>query len=825
METKALNTHLHQTPIAIIGLGSVFPEAHNVQEYWDNIVREVDCITDIPASRWDIDDYYDPDPTAPDKTYCKRGGFLPDIDFNPMEFGLPPNILEVTDVSQLLALVVARDAMEDAGYGLNVDFNRETTGAILGVGGGQKLITPLTTRLQYPIWERVLRSSGVVDEDIEKIIEKMKLAYIGWEENSFPGMLGNVISGRIANRLNLGGTNCVVDAACAGSLAALKMAISELVEKRSDMMITGGVDTDNSIFMYMCFSKTPAFSPSENVKPFDAESDGMMLGEGIGMYVLKRLEDAERDGDQIYAVIKGIGTSSDGKFKSIYAPRPSGQALALQRAYQDAGFEPHTIGLVEAHGTGTKAGDPAEFNGLKEVFKGQANTIALGSVKSQIGHTKATAGAASMIKTALALHHKVLPPIINITQPNPKMGMEETPFYLNTYTRPWIKPENGLPRRAGVSSFGFGGTNFHVVLEEYTGDHQESYRLHNVAQNIVLSATSPADLLAESQTALQNLQGVDGKEYFINLVKSSQSPIPQTKARVGFVAVSTAEAVTFLEIAIKMLTKQPQAESWSHPKGVYYRQSGLNLAGKIVALFPGQGSQYLEMGKELAINFPVIRESFAAMDHRFVADGLKPLSQAVYPAPVFNEAEQKAQAALLQSTEYAQPAIGILSYGLYQILHQAGFKPDFTAGHSFGELTALWAGGVLNDDDYLNLIKARGKAMAPPADPNFDAGTMLAVKGEADKVQAIAADLANITIANLNSSTETILAGSTEAVMQTKQTLDAQGFNTISLSVSAAFHTPLVGHAQQTFAQAINQAQINAPKRPVYANATGQAPC
>ena len=296
----------------------------------------------------------------------------------------------------------------------------------------------------------------------------MKKAYVRWEENSFPGLLGNVIAGRIANRMNLGGTNCTVDAACASSLSAMKMAVSDLNEHRADMMITGGVDSDNSPFMYMCFSKTPAFTADVKVKPFDADSKGIMIGEGLGMVILKRLEDAERDGDRIYSVIRGIGTSSDGRFKSIYAPRSSGQAKALRRAYQDAGFEPESVGLIEAHGTGTTAGDLAEFEGLKEVFSennDKKQHIALGSVKSQIGHTKAAAGIAGLIKTSLALHHKILPPTINIETPNPKLGIEDTPFYLNTESRPWASPE--LPRRAGVSSFGFGGTNFHFVLEEH----------------------------------------------------------------------------------------------------------------------------------------------------------------------------------------------------------------------------------------------------------------------------------------------------------------------------------------------------------------------
>ena len=367
-----LNNSLRETPVAVVGLAAIFADAPNVETFWNNIIEAKDSIREVPDSRWSIADYYDADPLAPDKTYCKVGGFLPNIDFNPMEFGLPPNILEVTDASQLLGLVVARDALEDAGYGKDsAKFTAELkarTGVLLGVGGGQKLITPLIARLQYPIWEKALRSSGIAEADIPPIIEKMKKAYIGWNENSFPGLLGNVISGRITNRFDLGGINSVVDAACAASLSAIKMALSELVEGRCDMMLTGGVDTDNSPFMYMSFSKTPAFSKSGQITPFDDAADGMLIGEGVGMMVLKRLADAERDGDRIYSVIKGVGTSSDGRFKSVYAPRSSGQAMAMNRTYEEAGYHPSTVGLVEAHGTGTGAGDPTEFESMRMVF-------------------------------------------------------------------------------------------------------------------------------------------------------------------------------------------------------------------------------------------------------------------------------------------------------------------------------------------------------------------------------------------------------------------------------------------------------------------------
>ncbi|ODG99976.1 beta-ketoacyl synthase [Nostoc sp. KVJ20] len=823
--TSEIKTHRQKTDIAIIGMASIFPQSKNLQEYWETIIHKVDCITDIPASRWNVEDYYDPNPRAFDKTYCKRGGFIPDVNFNPMEFGLPPNSLEVTDISQLLGLVVAKAAMEDAGYGESRQFSRERTGVILGVALGRQLAVPLTARMQYPVWEKVLKGSGLSDEDTQKIIEKIKSAYVQWDENAFPGMLANVVTGRIANRLDLGGTNCVVDAACASSLGALKMAISELIEHRADMMITGGVDTDNSIMAYMCFSKTPAVSQGENVKPFDAESDGMMLGEGVGMLVLKRLEDAQRDNDRIYAVIKGIGTSSDGRYKSIYAPRPEGQVRALHRAYEDAGFSPTSVGLIEAHGTGTMAGDPAEFSSIKEVF-GENNPkkqhIALGTVKSQIGHTKAAAGAASLIKTALALHHKVLPATINVTKPHPKLDIDSSPFYLNTETRPWISSDE-QPRRAGVSSFGFGGTNYHVVLEEYTSQHQQPYRLHKPSQPVLLFASTPEELLSRCQEIGQQLQSDTGEQLYTELISASQSlEIPIANARLGFVADSLTQASDLLQTSIELLRNKLQAESWEHPQGIYYRKTGIATEGKVVALFSGQGSQYLEMGRELLINFPELGQTYAQIDNLLRQDGLQPLSEVVFPNPVFDLDQKTAQMKILQQTEYAQPAIGAFSAGLYKILQQAGFKPDFVAGHSFGELTALWAAGVLSEKDYFFLVKTRGQAMAAPEDPELDAGAMLAVKGDVNQVTELIQNFPLITIANLNSPNQMVLAGTKAEIANVEEALKTQGFSSILLGVSAAFHTPLVAYAQQPFARAIEKVTFNEPQIPVYTNVTGK---
>ncbi|BAZ12444.1 beta-ketoacyl synthase [Calothrix sp. NIES-4071] len=827
-----LNRKLQDNPIAIIGMASLFPQARTLREYWENIINKVDCITDIPDSHWNVDDYYDPNPRTPeDKTYCKRGGFIPYVDFNPIEFGLPPNILEVTDVSQLLSLVVAKEAMEDAGYSTSREFNRDNVGVILGVAGSKQLANPLAARLEYPVWERALKDSGLSEEDTQKIIEKIKSSYIKWDENAFPGMLGNVVAGRIANRLNFGGINCTVDAACASSFGALKMAISELIEGRSDMMVTGGVDTDNSIVAYISFSKTPAVSPSDNVKPFDAKSDGMMLGEGIGMYVLKRLSDAERDGDKIYAVICGVGTSSDGRYKSIYAPRKEGQIKALQRAYDDAGFNPATVGLIEAHGTGTMAGDPTEFGSLREFF-GEDNArkqyIAIGSVKSQIGHTKAAAGAASLIKTALALHHKVLPPTINITEPNPKLNIKNSPFYLNAETRPWVRASGTPPRRAGVSSFGFGGTNYHVVLEEYTGAEvieniptASPYRIHTTPSEILLSAPSPAQLLKQCEEVLTSWQSEVGEKHYLELVEECKTKeIPLSDARVGFVAESRTEAVKLLQQTVDLLRTSATPE-WQHPQGIYYRETGMQLGGKVVALFSGQGSQYPEMGRELVMNFPEMQRLYGYMDSLLLKDNSQPLSEIVFPHPAFDASEKEAQTAALQRTEYTQPAIGMLSAGMYKILQKAGFKSDFTAGHSFGELTALWAAGVFSDEDYCFLVKARGRAMSPPQDPDYDAGAMLAVKEDLSKVEAVLKQYPRVTIANYNSQNQIVLAGPTAEIDKVKQALQDLGYSAILLPVSAAFHTSQIAFAQKAFAIALKSINFQTPKIPVYSNVTG----
>ncbi len=668
-------------PIAVIGLGCLFPKAADVDRYWNNILHRVDAITPVPPTHWRPDDYFDADPKKPDHTYARRGGFLDPVDFPALDFGIAPNALEAIDTTQLLGLVVARRALEDAGYGTGGKaFDRSRVGVMLGVTGTLELVIPLGARLGHPLWRRALKEAGVPDAVADDVVARIAEGHVPWQEDSFPGLLGNVVAGRIANRLDLGGTNCVVDAACASSLSAVHLAILELSTGRADMVLTGGMDTFNDIFMYMCFSKTPALSPTGDAKPFDANGDGTILGEGLGCLLLKRLSDAERDGDRIYAVIKSIGTSSDGKGQAIYAPSPAGQMRCLRQAYNQANVTPDTIELVEAHGTGTKAGDAAEVQALTEVYR-SANAAgrwcALGSVKSQIGHTKAAAGAAGLIKAVLALHHKVLPPTIKVQQPIEPLAGNQCPFYINTEARPWL-PTAQHPRRAAVSAFGFGGSNFHCVLEEHA------------AARPALDWDGTIQLLAFSAETEDGLRAA--VEAFPASAPWEQVRFEAARSRAAFHGSAAYRLLVVLESGksdtIKLLGSVRQLmqkfagrSSWSTPEGIFFAKG--EVAGKLALLFSGQGSQYTGMLRELACLFPVMQEALAEADQVFAATtgtGAGRLSDRIFPHPAFTNEERDRHEEALRQTDVAQPALGAVAVGAARVLAHFGVKADVVAG-------------------------------------------------------------------------------------------------------------------------------------------------
>ncbi|RBM20685.1 beta keto-acyl synthase [Streptomyces sp. PT12] len=792
-------------PIAIVGLSALYPASRDVREFWSNIVGAVDCIQDVPDSHWKIDDYYDPDPSAPDRTYARRGGFIPPVPFAPLEFGLPPRTLEVTDVLQLLSLVVARDVLKDAGAD-QPWYVPSKTGVVLGVTGANQLTQPLSARLQTPVLKEVVRSCGLSERDAEEIAEKFKLAFAPWEENSFPGMLGNVVAGRVANRLDLGGTNMTIDAACASSLGATKAAISELLERRADMMLTGGCDAENTIFMYLCFSKTPAFSKNGRIRPFDKAADGTLIGEGIGMLALRRLADAERDGNRIYAVIRGIGSSSDGRFKSIYAPRKEGQTVALRRAYHDADCSPDSVELFEAHGTGTAVGDATELSALAEVVSAeteQSRFAAIGSVKSQIGHTKAAAGAAGMIKLALALDQRLLPPTINVDEPTAAIGAEGSPFYVNTTSRPWIRHPERPQRRAAISSFGFGGTNFHVVLEEH-GDGREVK---------VLSPTARVHLWHAPDAAALTRQLAEG-------AAPTGGPVPAEHARVAFAADDETAAAELRDLALRTLRARPDAEEWIHPRGIAFRTRAVEV-GRVGALYAGQGSQYVNAGLSALLSVPPLRVAFDEANQYF--RGAHPLSAVAFPPPAFDDATREAQEARLRQTAYAQTAIGALSVGQYRYLGELGFQADGHLGHSFGELTALWAAGTLSDAAFFQLARARGEAMSPVDLDDFDPGAMAALTTSRERAEQLLGSAPELRICNHNAPDQIVVGGPTDSVVRLVEAAREAGVRAKRLPVSAAFHTPLVAHATEEFGRSVAQAAMGAPRQPVFANTPGAA--
>ncbi|MFI9237430.1 SDR family NAD(P)-dependent oxidoreductase [Streptomyces sp. NPDC053079] len=804
---QELDRRLSRDPVAIVGLAGMFPKARDVRAFWDNIVAGRDCTEEVPPAWWELEDYYDPDPFAPDKTYGRRGGFLTPVRFDPMEFGMPPKTLDSTGLVQLLSLVVAREVLRDGAHGRDGWYDPHRTGVVLGVCGTNTTLMPLAARLLAPLLVKAMRARGSAEEEARQAARDYLRELPPWTEDSFPGILGNVVSGRVANRLDLRAANHTVDAACASSLAAVRAAVDELICRRADLVITGGCDADNSIVSFMCFSKTPALSFSGRVRPFDAEADGTLIGEGIGMLALKRLADAERDGDRVYAVLRGLGSSSDGVAKSIYAPSKEGQLTALRRAYDDAGCPPDSVELVEAHGTGTPTGDEVEVTALNELMgvPGDSRHVAVGSIKSQVGHTKAAAGAAGLIKAALALHHKVLPPTVNVSSPAPAVTADGA-VYVNTTARPWVRDPGRPVRRAGVSAFGFGGVNYHAVLEEHHAGMAQERAAHLVPRACLWHAPDPGELRSLLEAGAEPAEG---------------GHVPPEHARLGFVAADEEHRACLLAAAIDRLrTCGAEEESWRLPEGVHYRRTALPAGTKVAALFTGQGNQYPEMGLRALLAVPPLR---AAFDE---ANALSPpgdtMARTVFPPPGDKDTARAARERL-NRTSYAQPAIGALAAGQYRFLRELGFAPDGVLGHSFGELTALWAAGVLGDDAFLSLARARGRAMEERPEVGSDPGAMAVVRAADGTVADLLAAHPELSVCNRNAPDEQVVGGRTDAVERFVTHCLREGVPAKRLPVAAAFHTPLVGHAARPFAEACARVDFAAPQVPVHAGAAGAA--
>jgi acyl transferase domain-containing protein/NAD(P)H-dependent flavin oxidoreductase YrpB (nitropropane dioxygenase family)/NADP-dependent 3-hydroxy acid dehydrogenase YdfG len=792
--------------VAIVGMSCLLPGAKDVEAYWGNIIAKVDAISEVPSERWDSARYFDSDPTARDKIYSRWGGFLGDIEFDPLAYGMPPKSMPYIESLQLLTLHAVRAALVDAGYP-DGGFHRDNTSVILGVGGGvADLGQKYSVRSALP---------AIFDQVPEQILASLP----EWTEDSFPGILLNVAAGRVTNRFDLGGVNYTVDAACASSLAAVYLAARELESRTSDVVIVGGADTVQNPFGYLAFSKTQALSPTGRCRSFDEKADGIVISEGIAILVLKRLDDAERDGDRIYAVIRGVAGSSDGRARGLTAPHPDGQIRALRRAYAKAGVSPAAVELIEAHGTGTVAGDRAEIETLRTVLDeaGAARrSCAIGSVKSMIGHTKCTAGVAGLVKVAKALHHKVLPPTLHIERPNATADLPDSPLYLNTEARPWLAADPTQPRRAGVSAFGFGGTNFHAVLEEYTGDARDVSRrtaADRWSHELLVWAGAPASIAADLANLEEALTG-PGTPSLADLAAARwRAARGRTGARLAIVASSIEDLRRKLRSA-----RERMGEAGAMPPGAWYADQ--SRQGLTAFLYPGQGSQYPGMLTAIALHFSEVRDAIDRADRQLRGQLDEPLASCIFPPPAFDSDRADAAEERLRATRVAQPALGAVAVGLTRLLHAFGVEPDVAAGHSYGEYPALWCAGAMPEEDLYALSEERGRCIAAVTGP--EAGSMVAAAAAAEHIEPVAAEFDDVWVSNRNSPAQTVVSGTAEGLLRLTTALEEKGIDTRRLSVAAAFHSPLVAPARDAFAGHLRDVALSPARFPVFSNVTAR---
>ncbi|MCP5159161.1 MAG: SDR family NAD(P)-dependent oxidoreductase, partial [Gammaproteobacteria bacterium] len=564
---------------------------------------------------------------------------------------------------------------------------------------------------------------------------------------------------------------------------------------------------------------------------FDEQADGTVLAEGLALVALKRLTDAERAGDRIYAVIRGMGGSSDGRAKGLTAPRPEGQARAVRRAYAEAGYSPATVGCWEAHGTGTVAGDRAELEAVAALLS-EATTppasCTLGSVKTLIGHTKGAAGAAGLIKMALALHQRVLPPHVGVSQPLPLLRDPTSPLALRPEAQPWVHAP-GQPRRAGVSALGFGGINFHATLEEYVGDSASSTTLAEWPAELLVWRAADTGHLAALLRSLREALASGARPRLSDLAFSLAQTLPAEGQTLVIVAGSLMELQAQLDATLVGLSSGTLAV-----KGVYYSRTLSSLMGEdegaapaLAVLFPGQGSQYPGMLRELAMWLPELRETLDRAEGWFAASPtgrkISPtrLSDFLYPPRRFIENEVQTIQDRLTRTEIAQPALGAVMAGLWAWLARLGLQPAMAGGHSYGEYVALHAAGAVSLATLLNLSEARGRLIVEAA-TDGELGTMLAVAGDAETVQAVLAGLPGLTFANHNGPRQLVLSGRPADLALARQRLTEQGLSSTPLSVAAAFHSPLVAPARERLAVCMAGQDFQPPVFTVYGNANAQ---
>ena len=844
-----MRTTAHRA-IAIVGVGAILPDAPDVPTFWDNVRNGRYSIRETPADRWDSTLYYDADPKAPDKSYSKIGGWVREWPWDPAgwKLPLPPKVSESLDRPQKWAIAATREALTDYGWPAR-PLDSERTAVILGsaMAGDRHYLTAL--RLFFPEYAEELKTApsfAVLPEELRAAIslelhDGIAHRLPGVNEDTMPGELANIIAGRVANLFDFRGPNYVVDAACASAMAAMGAAIEGLEEEDYDAVITGGIDSNMGASTFIKFSKIGALSAT-GTRPYGDGADGFVMGEGAAVFVLKRLADAERDGDHIYAVIRGVGGASDGRGKGITAPNPAGQKLAIQRAWEHAGLSPSTVGLLEGHGTSTKVGDVTEVESLNAVFGNGTNrpagSIPLGSVKSNIGHLKGAAGAAGILKMALALRDKVLPPSLGCERPNPNIDFSKTPFYVNTELRPWEVPADGV-RRAGVSAFGFGGTNFHAVLEEYVPGRIKSGGRKKTAQVDQKNPGGPAAVRAatEPRTPVRGallLGGASDADLVARLRLVQQeavagrapAPVPPRTADLTApvrLAIDYGDASELAAKAAKAL-----AAFESHSDGMWraLRSQGIfrghGPAPKTAFLYTGQGSQYLGMLAALRGAEPIVAATFDEADRVMTPILGRSLSSYLEMPndPETPQALAKAEEELRQ-TAITQPAVLAADIALTRLLAAHGVAPDLVMGHSLGEYGALVAAGSLSFAEALEAVAARGQEMTRVS--MDDNGTMIAVFAPLEEIEAVLRQVDGYAVvANINSAKQGVVGGTTAAVEQAAALFRKAGREVRPLLVSHAFHTSIVAPASEPMRKVLERLDVRPPAIPIVANTTGE---
>lgn len=758
-------------PIAIVGIGCRMPGgADTPEKFWELLRGGVDAVTEVPPERWDIERYYDPDPDAMGKTYTRWGAFLRDVDrFDPGFFGISPREAVGMDPQQRLLLEVTWEALEHAGI------------APSSIAGSRTAVYLGITTQDYAL--EFAEAAGTRSGD----------AYTP------SGTAHSVAAGRLSYVLGVHGPNAAIDTACSSSLVALHWAVQSLRLGEADMAIAGGVNLTLTVDGSVLTSRARMMSFDGRCKTFDASADGYVRGEGCGILLLKRLVDAERDGDRVLAVVRGSALNQDGRSSGLTAPNGLAQEAVIRASLASAQLEPGDIDFVEAHGTGTPLGDPIEVRAIDAVYgqRPSGAPLRIGSVKTNIGHLEGAAGIAGVIKVVLAMQHRCIPPHLHLREPNPLIAWDESRIVVPTEPTEWLA-QDGRRRRAAVSSFGFSGTNAHVILEQ--APSVPALADEGGPRLLVLSAQTPAALRdLASRYAAQLGESPPG---WLDIAATAALGRSHLEERVALVASDAAEAASRLAAF---------AHDDNEPGIVRGRAMG-SAAPEVVFMFTGQGAQYPGMTRRLFDTEPVFRHALEECDRTLRPFLPEPLLQVMF-------ADDAEGAALLGDTAYTQPALFAVEYGLSQLWRSWGVEPAAVLGHSVGEYVAACIAGVFSLEDGLRLVAERGRLMGSlPRD-----GSMAAIFGdEAQVMGLLGGGQQGVTIATLNGPGNTVISGRSEAVAEVMQRAMAAGLEAQPLKVSHAFHSPLMDPILGQFEAVAATVNYAPPAIGLVSNVTGR---